>query len=61
VTSTLDEKDKKSTIMSSKPEEIHRKFIDKKLEENEIKTVEDVKKIKASEKDKIARLDQLET
>jgi len=46
--------------MNSKPEEIHRKFIDKKLEEAGIKTVEDIKKIKATEKDKIIQLDKLE-
>jgi len=60
VTGVLDEKDKKTTIMSSKPEEIHRKFIDKKIEEVGVKTPEDVTKIKATEKDKIAQLDKLE-
>jgi len=60
VTSTLDEKDKKSIIMSKKPEEIHQEFINKKIEETGVKTPEDVTKIKATEKDKIAQLDKLE-
>jgi len=46
--------------MSSEPVELHRKFIDKKIEETGIKTPEDVTKIKATEKDKIAQLDKLE-
>jgi len=46
--------------MNSKPEEIHRQFIDKKLEETGIKTVEDVQNIKKTDKEKVANLDKLE-
>jgi len=57
----IEEKDKRSRIMSEDPAKIHQGFVDKTMEELGIKTAEDVSKIKATEKDKVANLDKLES
>jgi len=61
VVAYIDEKDKRSRIMSEEPAKIHQGFVDKMMETTGIKTAEDVSKIKATEKEKVANLDKLES